>query len=266
MSQVASNPRWAEMLREAVTKPGMLNTAYRAFHNYSTGNQMLAMLQCFGRGIQPGPIATFPAWKDKGRSVKKGEKAIALVMPVTVKDKSVIIETDGGETSLMKTVFILKNRWFVLSQTEGEEVPPVQVPGWNKAQALEALKVQEVPFEHVNGNCLGYATMKREIAVSPLNPLPEKTTFHELAHIVLGHTEQGIMSDAEVLPKNEKEMEAEAVALLCLESLGLNGQESCRAYIQSWWGAGNAIPEKNARRIFTAADAILKAGQMAKAA
>jgi hypothetical protein len=26
------------------------------------------------------------------------------------------------------------------------------------------------------------------IAVSPLNPLPHKTTFHELAHVLLGET------------------------------------------------------------------------------
>jgi N-terminal domain of anti-restriction factor ArdC len=29
------------------------------------------------RGIQPGPLATFPKWKELGRHVKKGEKALA---------------------------------------------------------------------------------------------------------------------------------------------------------------------------------------------
>jgi hypothetical protein len=54
-------------------------------------------------------------------------------------------------------------------------------------------------------------------------------------------------------------VEAEATAFLCLESLGLEGSEYCRGYIQSWL-QGNRIPEKSAQRIITAADKILKAG------
>jgi hypothetical protein len=38
-------------------------------------------------GIPIGPIATFMGWKDKGRHVVKGAKAIALCMPVTCKAK-----------------------------------------------------------------------------------------------------------------------------------------------------------------------------------
>lgn len=55
------------------------------------------------------------------------------------------------------------------------------------------------------------------------------------------------------------EVEAEAVALLCCESLGLPGAEFSRGYIQSW-GKGQAISERSARRIFHAANQILKAG------
>ena len=55
------------------------------------------------------------------------------------------------------------------------------------------------------------------------------------------------------------EVEAEAVALLCLESLGMDGAEYCRGYIQNWL-AGATIHERNAQRIFVAADRILKAG------
>ncbi len=57
-----------------------------------------------------------------------------------------------------------------------------------------------------------------------------------------------------------RECEAEAVALLCCAALGLPGVECCRGYIQSWWGAGNPIPERSARRILKVADQILKAG------
>jgi hypothetical protein len=54
-------------------------------------------------------------------------------------------------------------------------------------------------------------------------------------------------------------LEAEAVALLCLESLGMDGAEYCRGYIQNWL-AGAEIPERSAQRIFSVADRLLKAG------
>jgi hypothetical protein len=88
--------------------------------------------------------------------------------------------------------------------------------------------------------------------------MPAKTTFHELAHIELGHTTVAI-HDSENTPRSLREVEAESVALLCLESLGMDGAEFCRGYIQNWI-QGQAIPERSAQRIFVAADKILKAG------
>ncbi len=34
---------WAALLNEAVKKPGFIHDAYRRFHNYSLGNQLLAL-------------------------------------------------------------------------------------------------------------------------------------------------------------------------------------------------------------------------------
>ena len=51
---------WAALLDEAVRKAGYIHEAYSRFHNYSLGNQLLALFQCFERGIEPGPLATFP--------------------------------------------------------------------------------------------------------------------------------------------------------------------------------------------------------------
>ena len=50
------------------------------------------------------------------------------------------------------------------------------------------------------------------------------------------------------------------MALICCESLGLDGADYSRGYIQNWL-AGNVIPEKSAQKIFHAADQILRAGQ-----
>jgi hypothetical protein len=38
---------WAALLDEAVKKPGFIHEAYSRFHNYSLGNQLLALFQCF---------------------------------------------------------------------------------------------------------------------------------------------------------------------------------------------------------------------------
>jgi len=45
-NQPPSIPKWSALLIEAVTKPGLIMKAYLAFHAYSTGNQILALVQC----------------------------------------------------------------------------------------------------------------------------------------------------------------------------------------------------------------------------
>jgi len=250
---------WTNLLSEAVSRPGLLLEAYSRFRGYSIGNQVAALLQCITRGIEPGPIATFNRWKELGRSVRKGAKALWLCMPVTVK-RTVTNVTTGQEEEHEGRFFTWKPRWFVLSQTEGETFTPEAIPAWNRATALAGLGVTEVPFESLNGNVQGYAKPGRQVAISPLAQLPEKTLFHELAHVVLGHTGDASAEDTVELPRSLREAEAEAVALICLESLGLAGAEYCRGYIQNWL-AGAEIPETNARRIFAAADSILKAGR-----
>ena len=251
--------QFKKLLHEAVTKPGTLMRAYSLFHQYSLGNQILAYIQATERNIPLGPIASFNKWKEQGRYVKKGEKAITLCMPVTCK-RTVKEKGDDGHESQTEVAFkrfVFRRNWFMLAQTDGAEYVPPTVPGWDRARALAALNVQEIPFEMMNGNCQGYAK-GREIAINPVAQMPAKTTFHELAHIELGHTSEAV-HDSETLPRNLKEVEAETVALFCLESLGMDGAEYCRGYIQNWL-AGSEIPDRSAQRIFSAADKILKAG------
>jgi len=245
---------FSTLLEQAVHEPGILSDAYRAFHNYSVGNQLLAWVQCLERGIAPGPIATFQRWKELGRHVLKGEKALTLCRPVTVKRT-----TDDPDDPTVATWFVFKPFWFVLAQTDGKPLPEPEIPAWDAATALTALDIHEIPFELLDGNCLGFAR-DRSIAINPVNPMPHKTRFHELAHVLLGHTAEGAHADDERTPRSLRECEAEAVALLCCAALELPGVEHCRGYIQSWWGEGNPIPERSAQRVLKVADQILKAG------
>jgi hypothetical protein len=119
----------------------------------------------------------------QGRQVRKGENAIWLCVPLIRK------KTNGetGEDELYITAFVWKPRWFVLTQTDGEPVPMPEIPDWNKERVLAALGIEQIPFTHTNGNVQGYA-QKSKVGVSPLAELPHKTLFHEVAHVVLGHT------------------------------------------------------------------------------
>ena len=195
--------------------------------------------------------------------MKKGEKALTLCMPLTCKrTRTITRRRDDGsaqDEQFLFTHFTYKSRWWVLCQTEGVESQLLPIHVWDEQKALEDLKVERVPFEELDGNTQGYAKRGRKIAVSTIASLPHKTLFHEIAHAFL-HCNDGDMADTEHTPRNVAEVEAEAVALLCCESLGLHGADYSRGYIQAW-AKGQAISERSAQRIFHAADLILRAGR-----
>lgn len=250
--------KFSDLLAEAVTEPGVISRAYFLFHSYSIGNAMAAWSQCIARNIEPGPIATFPRWKELGRFVKRGEKAIVLCMPITCKREE---RSESGEvTEHGFTRFVWRPNWFVLAQTEGDKTPePLAAPGWEAAQALTALDIAQVPFRHADGNCQGYAS-GRKVAVSPVAENPLKTMLHELAHVVLGHTAVADCADSGVLDRAEREVEAEGTAYIVASVLKLDGLDKSRGYIQHYLRSGE-VSERMSARIFKAADQILKAGR-----
>lgn len=245
-------PDWEAILDKVLEEPGRLLEAYTAFHRFSLHNTLLAMSQCMNRGIAVAPLATYDGWKAKGRQVKKGEKGIALYRPTFHK-----VESETGDKVEVHKGFVLRYYWFAMSQTEGGEVEVPKVPAWDFERALEALAVTRETFEHPNGNVQGYAKA-RTLAINPLAQHPLKTAFHELGHILLGHTELGPVRH-ETLDRTLQEAEAECVALLCLEALELPGAEYARGYVQHW-RQGQTIPKDSVARIIGAAGKILAAG------
>jgi antirestriction protein ArdC len=251
---------WEKLLREAVEKPGKLLAAYTAFHNYSFGNALLALEQCIRRNLQPGPLNTYRGWLERKRHIRKGETGITLCMPMPFK-RTVSNEITEEESIYSQTRYAFRFRayWFVLAQTEGEETCVEPIPCFELDTALENLRIQRVTFDQISGNVQGFAR-QRDIAINPLAALPHKTTFHEIAHIVLGHTTSETLVDSDHTPRHLCEVEAESVALICCETLGLEGAEFCRGYIQHWLKTETEISNKSAARIFAAATSILKAG------
>jgi|SRR5215831_19007086 len=249
-------------LQKAVSTPGSIMQAYSAFHNYSIGNQILALIQCQLRGLQAGPLRTFKGWQEHNRFVKRGERALSLCMPITYKRRANGSDAAAGELDsdeAFATSFIFKPRWFVLAQTDGEDFTLPETPAWNPETALANLQITRIPFTNTDGNCQGYAR-KREIAINPVAQLPSKTLLHEIGHVVLGHTAEADFTDTERTPRSLREVEAESVAMICGEALGFEGAEYCRGYIQRWLET-DTIPETSAKKIFGAAQKILAAGR-----
>jgi len=254
----ATNINFSDLLTNAVEQPGILSSAYQAFHNYSLGNVMAAAFQCAARGLEFSPIASYKAWQEKGRQVKKGQKAIALCMPITMKGSKENAEGESEEFKFSR--FVWRNNWFVLSQTEGDDFENEAItPEWHKETALRNLGITEGSFTHHSGNCQGFAN-GTSIAINPLAQYPHKTRFHEIAHVVLGHTTEETLTDGDVLDVSVLEVEAESVAFILCNVLNLPGIDESRGYIQHWL-RGAEISEKSAQKIFSAADKILKAGK-----
>lgn len=247
---------WIAILEESLARPGRIAEAFSAFHSYSFCNQMLVMLQCHGRGLKIGPIATFKGWLEKGRCVRKGEKALGMWRPITVRGRASDPGPDASDEPRIR--FAWRHAWFVLDQTDGDPLPDTRPPlvGWDPTQALATLGVTEETFSDTNGNVFGYA-IERRIAINPLAPMPHQTRFHELAHVLLGHTRLDLPCD---LPDHVKEVEAETAALLVTAALGLEGIDESVGYIRRWLGQHQIEPAQIQRSVH-AAQEILAAGR-----
>ncbi|MBW8075257.1 MULTISPECIES: ArdC family protein [Metallibacterium] len=275
-SSTPQGPNFLALLHQALTEPGRIAACYSMFHCYSFGNALWIAQQLAERGEPLAPIASFNRWRELGRVVRRGSKALQMCMPVTVKAKADKAKADDSteQDDNRRVLFVVRRNWFALHHTEpmpGAEPQIIEAitPDWNATLALEALDITREDFQHHNGNVQGYAKPDaRRVAVSPLAVNPAKTLFHEIAHCLL-HSEQARIEDGAELTRDLAEVEAESVAYLCCAVLGVPGLEGARGYVQDWLaGSGcdaEAFTDKHARRVLGAVDKILKAGRAAPA-
>lgn len=257
---------WNAVLTHALTHPTELHRAFSLFHGYSLNNQALAMWQCFARGIEPGPIATFKRWAELGSPVRKGEKAMFLWMPIFVKRKEK--QADGTmKESAVLVGFKTPHYWFAYSQTEGKPIEfESHESDWDFDRAVAALGFEQIPYAMPNGNILAYCyPEKKQFALNPVAEFQIHNALHEFGHIKLHGGDDEFVHDGKNLGRDDRELEAEAVALLVSHSLGLDYTDLAAGYIQHWkGGAGIQLEDQTVRRIFKAANDILKAGMPVK--
>jgi antirestriction protein ArdC len=203
------------------------------FPRYSFNNCMLIALQFPEAQLIQG----FHAWRKLGRTVKKGEKGIGIIAPMVGKKKDEDAKAnEDGEKSIFgfKVVHV-----FDVSQTEGDDLPEFAEvsgdPGEN-IPAVESLIREwgiELVYEEIPCGADGLSK-KGTIVIDPdLEPAKRLLTLvHEASHERL-HADAHRRKET---TKTIRETEAEAVAHVVCQALGLNTLEHCADYIQLYNG------------------------------
>jgi len=210
-------------------------------HEYSIGNVILAFFQY----PELSMLAGFKKWQKLGRTVRKGEKAIRILAPLTrkVKDK------DTNEDIYLVKGFRYVNV-FDVNQTEGDNLDfghPEMIKGdvsFDKIKQISPMPVVVKYAGKSNAN-----VNKTRILVAPKDNEASMvgSLIHEIAHYKLLH----VGSD---LDKAIKEIEAEAVSYIVTKYLGLQNEKS-QYYIRSW---SSGTEELRARKVISVAESIIR--------
>lgn len=130
----------------------------RCFTEYSVNNRWLIFTQCMKKGLAPQKVASYTTWKKLHHQVKKGEKAIKIFAPCTVKKVDVntnvpatpeelqaleSMESKEGTVYMFKVVSV-----FELKQTDGDPLSIVEAPQITWQQAIKEAKQITFPEKY----------------------------------------------------------------------------------------------------------------------
>ncbi|MGC1184931.1 MAG: ArdC-like ssDNA-binding domain-containing protein [Candidatus Dormiibacterota bacterium] len=206
----------------------------RRFHRYSFTNQVLILQQ------RPDAswVAGYRSWLRLGRQVRQGERAIRILAPCL----SPAAATEGDQEPVPALLGFRVARVFDLSQTDGQELaqPVRTLAGEGSGAELARLAHRAVELEFQlqftqlwgtrNGDC-SHALRRIRIREDLSADHRLKTLAHELAHAVLhGPDFQGTRALAE--------LEAESVAYLVCQELGVDSSDYSLGYVATWSGGG----------------------------
>lgn len=122
----------------------------RCFTEYSVNNRWLIFSQCMKKGLAPQKVASYTTWKKLHHQVKKGEKAIKIFAPCTVKKVDVNTNVPATQEELQQlenmeskegTIYMFKVvSVFELKQTEGDPLSITEAPQITWQQAIKEAK------------------------------------------------------------------------------------------------------------------------------
>jgi hypothetical protein len=205
-------------------------TAMGRFHRYSVGNTLLIWFQ------RPTAthVAGFYTWQQLGRRVRKGERGIAILAPIVRRLK----EKDEDD-ELERTVVAFRSAYvFDVAQTDGRPLAEFATvkgdPGTYQDRLHEFLGAHGivVAFSRLPGSVQGMSTGGKIVIREGLAPAEQfSTTVHETAHELLKHH-----AEAGEIPKTVRETEAEAVAFVVSQAIGLDYNTAACDYIKLYDG------------------------------
>lgn len=202
-------------------------TIMSKFHTYSYNNVLLILMQRPDATM----VAGFQAWRKKfHRVVRRGERGIKIFAPV--------VKRDGEKDCLVcfKTTTV-----FDISQTDGEPLPSfvknLEFRVENFSYLFNALlEISPVPVElkNLNQKANGYYSYETcsiavECTLSEAQII--KTLIHEISHAILHDRSLG--KDREVSIE-VKEVEAESIAFVVCNYLGIDTSDYSFGYIAGW--------------------------------
>lgn len=222
--------------RELLTSDGWTQWAQTraTFHRYSANNCMLIALQA----PDASQVAGFRAWQSLGRQVRKGERSIKIMAPMSVKREN----ADTGEDE--RVTFFRGVPVFDIAQTDGEplpEAPREPITGDSHASYLEILSAHagSIGFT-VDGKALahgigGYCDHKgKRIVVSTELASANarvRVLVHELAHAHgVSYREYG---------REVAEVVVETAAIIVCGAIGLDTSGESIPYIAGWGEDGD---------------------------
>lgn len=230
VAMLTSMGRSVEELRSSDAWLAMLKVQAR-FHKYSASNQLMIWLQ----RPDATQVAGFRQWQGLGRQVQKGEKAIKIFAPMTVRDA-----TDPDKKNLVgfKMVSV-----FDISQTMGEPLPIVPWPEadacpeglWDQLRSMVvALGFDVVHMSEASTEMPGargwYVPSTKRIHVKDA---PEAGMCATLLHEV-GHALDPLLDKDD--SRARKELVAESVAYILGLRFGVAVTDEVTHYLASWGG------------------------------
>jgi len=218
-------------------------TAMARFHNYSFGNIVAIARQ------KPDAthVAGFGTWRELGRFVKRGEKGIQILAPmIGFRRRGDEAEQDSESKPQRVLIGFRVVHVFDISQTEGAELPEFVhriggEVGAYRDRLIDFLAQQNIALEFNEriAPALG-VSYGGKIALLPGQSKAEEfvTLVHETAHELLHKAERRTFTTATV-----RETEAEAVAFIVGQAIGLEMGTASSDYIQMYSGNATLLAE-----------------------
>ena len=207
------------------------------FHKYSWHNTLLVLSQ----RPDASQVAGFKAWQKLGRHVKKGEHGIMIFAPRPFTKE---VERDNGDTEEQRGIYFRPVHVFDVAQTDGQDLPTVDVPTVDTAADDLLAKLSSVAhhrgiaveFAKLSGGLFGTSKGGSvEVDNTHATGQQAKTLAHELAHEALHNT------DRTGLTRTVAELEAESVAYVVCTHFGLDVEVRASRYIALWDGDSKAL-------------------------